>query len=217
MTITNESGDQVTLSWRDRSDNEEGFILERKSGTGSFSEVTTLPMNTTIYTDSGLKDGQTYTYRVRAYNDSGESGNSNEVTATKIPEIVTRMTIGNTQYRVDGRLKEMDVAPIIYESRTLLPFRYVAEAIGATVLWNAAEEKVTVMLNDTVVELWIGSNIAFVNGIATQIDENNHLVKPLILPPGRTMIPLAFVSRSLGCDVEWNEFTREVTVTYPAK
>jgi len=38
-------------------------------------------------------------------------------------------------------MKTMDVAPIILEGRTLLPIRYVAEALGATVEWEAIEQK----------------------------------------------------------------------------
>lgn len=217
LTVTSEESDRITLTWRDKSDNENGFVLERKTGTGSFTRVATLSANSSTYTDRSLATGQSYTYRVKSYNDSGESDPSNEVTARTVAEIVTRLTIGNTQYRVDGQLRQMDAAPIIYESRTLLPIRYVAEAIGATVLWDASDERVTVMLNDTVVELWIGSNIARVNGVPTPIDTNNSQVKPLIMPPGRTMMPLAFISRSLGCDVQWNEAAREVTVTYAGK
>ncbi|MDW7678057.1 MAG: copper amine oxidase N-terminal domain-containing protein, partial [Bacillota bacterium] len=68
--------------------------------------------------------------------------------------------------------------------------------------------------DDSTVELWIGSSIARVNGVSTQIDARNSQVKPLIMPPGRTMMPLRFIAESLGCDVEWNERTQEVTVMY---
>ncbi|MDW7676171.1 MAG: fibronectin type III domain-containing protein, partial [Bacillota bacterium] len=148
LTVTGTEKDRATLSWRDRSDNENGFILERKTGTGNFTKVATLSANTTSYTDRDLTSGQRYTYRVKAYNDSGASGASNELVVQIRQEIVTRLTIGSTQYRVDGQLKQMDAAPVIVESRTLLPIRYVAEAIGATVLWDAQAQKVTVLLDD---------------------------------------------------------------------
>ncbi|SMP61713.1 fibronectin type III domain-containing protein [Anoxynatronum buryatiense] len=225
LTVTSEETYQISLAWRDRSSNEDGFILERKTSTGSFTKVATLSANTTVYIDRNLTGGQSYTYRIKAYNNSGESPVSNEVVArTKletivppITEVVTRLAIGSSQYQVNGQLRQMDAVPVIYESRTLLPIRYVAEAVGATVQWDAMTEKVTVMLDNTVVELWIGNNIAKVNGVSTQIDANNSQVKPLILPPGRTMIPLAFVSRSLGCNVQWNDLTQEVTVTYAGR
>jgi uncharacterized protein len=218
LAVTSVDTDRVSLSWRDRSDNETGFIIERKTGTGSFVRIANLRANTTSYTDTGLASDQNYTYRVRAVNDSVESDPSNEITARTLRSrqpIVTRLQIGSTLYRVDGQQRQMDAAPIIYESRTLLPIRYVAEAIGATVLWDAQTEKVTILMEDRTIELWIGSNLARVNGVQMQIDANNRLVKPVIIPPGRTMMPLRFIAENLGCDVEWNETLQEVTVTYP--
>jgi uncharacterized protein len=218
LAVISVDTDRVSLSWRDRSDNESGFIIERKTGTGSFVRIANVRANTTSYTDTGLASDQNYTYRVRAVNDSVESDPSNEITARTLRSqqpIVTRLQIGSTLYRVDGQQRQMDAAPIIYESRTLLPIRYVAEAIGATVLWDAQTEKVTILMEDRTIELWIGSNLARVNGVQMQIDANNRLVKPVIIPPGRTMMPLRFIAENLGCDVEWNETLQEVTVTYP--
>jgi titin len=55
----------------------------------------------------------------------------------------------------------------------------------------------------------------FVNGIGTPIDPQNPNVAPIIVPPGRTMLPLRFIAESLGCQVDWNQALQEVTVTYP--
>jgi len=41
-------------------------------------------------------------------------------------------------------------------------------------------------------------------------------VTPLIIPPGRTVLPLRFIAENLGSNVEWEPVTREVTVIYPA-
>jgi uncharacterized protein len=40
---------------------------------------------------------------------------------------------------------------------------------------------------------------------------------PLIMPPGRTMLPLRFIAETLGCQVEWDAATRRVTITYVAQ
>lgn len=63
--------------------------------------------------------------------------------------------------------------------------------------------------------MWIGQNTALVNGVEKQIDADNSSVAPLIIPPGRTMLPLRFISENLGCQVEWDSGLREVKVTYP--
>ncbi len=131
--------------------------------------------------------------------------------------IVIRLFIDQSEYYVNGQLLTMDTAPLISGGRTLLPIRYVAEALGATVGWDGATQKVSIQFNDTTIELWINQNMARVNGVMEQIDPNNPGVTPLIIPPGRTVLPLKFIAENLGSDVEWEPVTREVTVIYPAK
>jgi len=106
--------------------------------------------------------------------------------------------------------------PIIRENRTFLPIRYVAEPLGASLAWDGAQQKATITFQGKVIELWIGSNAARVDGKLVSIDSGNPNVKPLIVPPGRTMLPLRFVSENLGCQVDWNSSSQQITVTYPA-
>lgn len=110
-------------------------------------------------------------------------------------------------------LKEMDVAPIIRGDRTLLPIRFVVEPLGGTIIWNEPEQKVTITRGDTTIELWINKNVAKVNGVDKVIDPDNALVKPIIVKPGRTMLPVRFISEALGCTVDWNPVNEEVTVS----
>src|SRR4030095_1499960 len=75
---------QLTLSWSDNSTNEDGFQIERRTGTttGTYTEIATLGVNAASYTDVNLANGTTYCYRVRAYNAGGASAYSNEQCAT---------------------------------------------------------------------------------------------------------------------------------------
>jgi len=70
---------QLTSTWTDNSNNEDGFKIERKLGqTGTFAEVDRVPTNVTNYSDPVPVDGQEYCYRVRAYNSTGNSAYTNE-------------------------------------------------------------------------------------------------------------------------------------------
>lgn len=73
------ASDQVNLNWADNSSNEAGFKIERKAGAGSYQQIAAVGPNVNVYSDSGLTPN-TYTYRVRAYNDGGNSAYSNEAT-----------------------------------------------------------------------------------------------------------------------------------------
>ncbi len=77
------SGTRVDLSWTDNSPDETGFTIEREtSAAGTWAPLATVAADVSAHTDTGLTRGQTYVYRVRAGNASGESGYSNEFTVT---------------------------------------------------------------------------------------------------------------------------------------
>jgi pimeloyl-ACP methyl ester carboxylesterase len=86
LTMAAISWDQVNLSWRDNSNNEQGFKIERKTGpSGSWAQAATVGSNVTAYQDRALLPGLAYFYRVRAYNTAGNSPYSNEVSVTLPP------------------------------------------------------------------------------------------------------------------------------------
>jgi hypothetical protein len=128
---------------------------------------------------------------------------------------VLRFYIDKLGYYINGGIQSMDTSPIIREERTLLPIRFVAEPLGAAVGWNGNEQKVTVSLKDKIIDLWIGKATAMVNGVSVPIDKSNSNVKPIVIPPGRTMLPLRFIAENLGCNVDWESASQMVTVTYP--
>ena len=69
-------GDAGTLqaTWMDNSNNEEGFEIERRMGTTqTYTQIAIVGANITSYNDSGLVDGDTYCYRVLAFNATGSS------------------------------------------------------------------------------------------------------------------------------------------------
>lgn len=53
--------------------------------------------------------------------------------------------IGKKKYKVNGQEKEMDVAPVIVNDRTMVPIRFVAEAFGKRVDWDDKDRKVTII------------------------------------------------------------------------
>lgn len=82
LTAAAVSAAQINLTWSDNSSNETSFKIERKTGTGAWSEIVTLAANVVTYPNTGLTASTLYTYRLRACNTLGCSGYSNEASAT---------------------------------------------------------------------------------------------------------------------------------------
>ncbi len=107
-------------------------------------------------------------------------------------------------------VKNMDSAPYIKRGRTMLPLRYLAEALGYKVFW--LNETRTVLITDIGlrVEIPIDTNLIIVNGIKYTSD-----LKPEIAHH-RTMLPIANIARALGLkdgeDILWDEVNRQVTI-----
>ncbi len=72
----------VTVNWNDNSGNETNFRIERKTGGGSYQMLGTVNANAQIFTDSTASANTAYTYRVIAYNASGDAPASNETSVT---------------------------------------------------------------------------------------------------------------------------------------
>jgi len=158
-----------------------------------------------------LKEGDnTITFELE---DNAGNKTVNTYKVKLIKKIIIKLQIGNMIMLVDDKPKEIDVPPQIIEGRTYLPIKYIVEPLGGQISWDSTEKKVTIVFKDILIELWIGKNIAKVNGYYKLIDPDNPRVVPLIIN-GRTMLPVRFVAENLGCKVDWDPTTKTITITY---
>ena len=122
------------------------------------------------------------------------------------------LVIGKKEAKVFGKTITNDVAPKIVKERTMLPSRFVAELLGAKVVWEETRKgRVTITKGDVVIVINIGESVAAVNGKETELDS------PAFIENDRTYTPIRFISERLGASVEWDEETQTVTITKGAK
>ncbi|WP_235549729.1 copper amine oxidase N-terminal domain-containing protein [Paenibacillus sp. Soil766] len=100
---------------------------------------------------------------------------------------------------VDEEQHTLDVAPFTLEGRTMVPIRFIGEALGAKVDWNGDKNLVTLTKGDTKVELVIDQSQAYVNGKQVMLDT------PAIIRNGFTLVPVRFVSEGLKMKVFYDE------------
>ncbi len=105
---------------------------------------------------------------------------------------------------LEGHRLETDVPPKIVNDRTLVPLRFVAEALGARVRWNSESRRVTIERDGESMVLTIGDKRAVFGKTEWVMD-----VEPKIIE-GRTMVPVRFVAEALGLAVEWDGEERAV-------
>lgn len=100
-----------------------------------------------------------------------------------------------------------DQKPIAENQRTLVPVRFVSEALGANVEWVQSEQKVKIEKDGQLIELILGQKKVRAGDKTIELD---------VAAKGynqRTMVPLRFISEALGCNVEWVQETYTVVIT----
>lgn len=103
---------------------------------------------------------------------------------------------------LNGEFLEFDVDPILVSDRTLVPMRKIFEALKLSVNWNDFTQTATAYDENRAISFTLGSNIAAVNGKDFTIDVAPELCRD------RTMIPLRFLSETLGYRVSWDDVSR---------
>ena len=116
-------------------------------------------------------------------------------------------TIGQSSFFLDGQTYSTeDAAPFISNGRTLVPVRYLAEALGAQTNWDAAVQKVTITKGSTTIELTIDSTTITTNGKTGQME-----AAPLLLER-KNLSARQRYSQALGYTVQWNAAAQTVNI-----
>jgi len=106
--------------------------------------------------------------------------------------------------RVNGELVDFpDGKPYVDEnSRTMIPVRFVTEALGADVSWDGPNQTAVIEKDGTTVKIKIGSpELAVItNGKTSTVKMDTAAV----VKDGRTYVPIRFVAEALGAKVDYS-------------
>lgn len=122
-----------------------------------------------------------------------------------------QLVIGIPYMTANGAQQEIDpgkfTSPVVMNNRTMLPIASIVKAFNGTVQWNGSEQKVTVQLQGKTIELWIGKSTAKVDGSDKTLDAAPQTKN------GRTFLPVSFIAKNCGLDVNWNGKAQLVTIS----
>lgn len=83
-------------------------------------------------------------------------------------------------------------------NRVRVPIRFVSEQMGAQVEWIQETKTVVITRDGLTIQLRVDDASATVNDRTIQLD-----AAPKLVPPGRVMVPLRFISEAFGATVDW--------------
>ncbi len=110
-----------------------------------------------------------------------------------------KLSIGETKYQVNGENRTSDVAPLLKESRTILPLRTVAEALLVDVTWDQKTKTVVLVSGEQKIELSINTSLPNNMGKAEIIDK-------------RTYVPIRYILEQLKANVVWDDENKEIYI-----
>jgi len=116
--------------------------------------------------------------------------------------------IGKNTGTVNGKATTLEQGAVIKNGRTLVPLRFITEAMGATLVWDAATRTANITLLDNKIALTIDKTVAKVNGYDVMLDA------PAAIINSKTVVPMRFVAESMGATTVWNATLKKVTVQF---
>lgn len=168
---------ELTLNWNDNSNNEDGFLIERGIDGTNFVTVGDTPADVTTFVDGSLAPETEYFYRVRAYNQFGNSGYSNVASAITPAEGFPPSAPGSVDLTLPGRLTNISTrGPVAVGDEIVIggftieggPTKVLIRAVGPTltdfgVAGALSDPQVTVLLGGVEIatnDNWSGQDIA---------------------------------------------------------
>lgn len=145
------------------------------------------------------ENGDSNTYRLTI--DRSSTSTTNPQTGTDGDPVKVVLRIGSTSYIVNGQTYQLSSAPYINSSRTQVPLRVIAEALGASVYYNPTAKQITISKGNERMYMDIGKTIKDFD-VAPEIKANT------------TFVPIRYVSEKLQCKCKYNNASKEVIITY---
>lgn len=122
-------------------------------------------------------------------------------------DVKTEKSTPNSEIKILVSDKEIkpETPAYIENGRTMVPLRFISEALGEKVDWKADTK--TVLIGDNKASLVIGEKEIEANGKKIAIDS------PAVIKDSRTFVPLRAISEILGSKVDWDSSTRSVKIS----
>ena len=209
LTAAALSPTSVRLNWSDNSTNEDSFAIQRKTGSGNFTQIKVLGANTRSYTNTGLAPATNYSYRVKAVNSGGSSGYSNQATVATLteppeaPSALLASALSSSSVQLNWMDNSLNEESFVVQRKTGSGNFAQIEVLGAnTRSYTNSGLQAATSYTYRVNARNIGGSSAFSNNATVTTDG----VSPA--PPGNL---IAVVTTSTAIDVTWSDLSDDET------
>ncbi len=143
-------------------------------------------------------------------------------------ERIVTMVLNVPSMVIDGKATTLKVAPTnnfknektvpsFYNGITFIPLRDIANVMFAEVAFDDKTKQVTLTQKrpggNRIIKIKLGSPIAIIDGKETPLMKEL-LIAPVVIK-GTSMVPLRFISESMGAQVGFEAPTKKITITWP--
>lgn len=124
----------------------------------------------------------------------------------QLPKNQVKLNVNKKQVSLNNTSMTLEQAPVIINGNTMIPIRFVTEALGGNVKWDDKERKVTIIRGDKLIDLWLDNPDLIVNGERVTAEVAPRIMNNL------TMVPLRLISEKLGWKVGWEPTNQGITL-----
>lgn len=202
-------GGSITIPWN-KIGSETSWDIFRSDNGAPYVKMTDFKLTVPEFTDNYTFPGHTYLYKVAAYDRNGKLVSISTPLKVVIldaafgPQIV--LQIDNTKAYINDEEYVLEAAPFIHDGRTVVPLRFITEALGAELEWNGAERSITLTRGEDTIVLVIDRSEAVVNGKKIMMDV------PAIIHNNKTMVPVRFISENFNQKITFDDKTRTILI-----
>lgn len=176
-------------------------LIEKLNKTKDPADYTTLVYIVSLVTDPKIKESLTQRIEeLKAVPIDPDKGSS---VIMYLGESIVSVKEGKVHNAV-----KMDVTPYTKNDRTLVPVRFVMEAFNASVQWDESVNQAVITKGGITFIVEPGADTLLLNGQPVKLDTSVEMHND------RLMIPLRFISETLGYKVGWDDETQKIVINF---
>lgn len=152
-----------------------------------------------------------YEYGSYHYHNGGSSSSGSSSSSYNYTEYEYTPVLTTVEIYINDIWQYYNPSAYVKNGTTLVPMRAIFEELGATVEYNNKTKTITAYKDNKQIVITVGNNKAYIkhNGITSSIN----LTNPAEIYEGTTMVPLRFISETLGANIEWDSENLSVYIT----